>query len=316
MAETEMITGYCPKCGKQLQIPADLEQFACMYCATKMKRGQLLPDAPTPVAPVEGDAQAEFEKFKANILSCITDFPDSYKHITKKEFSAYSDDYLAACRPIFLRLEQCARIEPDQADLWAVRGAEELMLQLHAWFEAQKGWERRYKRRDLIDSTKYTIALFLVPMLSRANLRISRPFVKKVHALWMQEHPESPFSLATYQDLVNGFRRKWFCFITSAICEAEGKPDDCAELTAFRAFRDGWLQQQPDGPALIEEYYDIAPAIVMHIAYCDDAPARYTELREQYLQPCYAALQAGQMQACKDRYVAMVRDMEQRYLKH
>lgn len=52
------------------------------------------------------------------------------------------------------------------------------------------------------------------------------------------------------------------CYITTAVCEQYGKPDDCYELTAFRRFRDCWLMQQPDGKELISQYYDTAPAIV------------------------------------------------------
>ena len=37
------------------------------------------------------------------------------------------------------------------------------------------------------------------------------------------------------------------CFITSAVCESFGKPDDCYELTMFRSFRDNYLAKEQDG---------------------------------------------------------------------
>ena len=37
------------------------------------------------------------------------------------------------------------------------------------------------------------------------------------------------------------------CFLTSACVAARGLPDDCAELTALRAFRDGYVRSQPEG---------------------------------------------------------------------
>ncbi len=52
------------------------------------------------------------------------------------------------------------------------------------------------------------------------------------------------------------------CFITTAVCLSMGKADDCEELIAMRLFRDKWLQNQPDGAELIEDYYRTAPAIV------------------------------------------------------
>ena len=37
-------------------------------------------------------------------------------------------------------------------------------------------------------------------------------------------------------------------------------------------------------------------------------------IRAQYLQPCYDALQAGDLAGCKTKYVRMVRDLEREYL--
>ena len=116
-----------------------------------------------------------------------------------------------------------------------------------------------------------------------------------------------------YDTLAGGFKKFRFCFITTATCAAEGKPDDCAELTAFRAFRDGWLRQRPDGPERIAEYYAVAPSIVAGVEYCDDAPARYAEIRSRWLGPCYAALQRGEMERCYDTYRDMVQTLQERY---
>ena len=55
------------------------------------------------------------------------------------------------------------------------------------------------------------------------------------------------------------------CFLTTAIVERRGEADDGPTLTALRAFRDGWLTTRPEGPALIRQYYDTAPAIVAAI---------------------------------------------------
>ena len=172
-------------------------------------------------------------------------------------------------------------------------------------------------RAFLFDEDKYVVALFFVPMVLRQKLPSGREFADTLQAVWVERYPKSPFYVGDYETLAGGFRKKKFlglCFITTAVCEAEGKPDDCAELTAFRAFRDGYLKAQPDGAALIEEYYRIAPTIVMCIDVCGDRDARYAAIREQYLQPCYNALQAGDLAGCKTKYVRMVRDLEREYL--
>lgn len=34
MSDTRLILGICPKCGKKLQIPAELHRFSCLYCGS------------------------------------------------------------------------------------------------------------------------------------------------------------------------------------------------------------------------------------------------------------------------------------------
>lgn len=55
------------------------------------------------------------------------------------------------------------------------------------------------------------------------------------------------------------------CFLTSACCRYKGFPDDCAELTALRSFRDNYLLSTEEGRTLVDKYYRIAPALVAQI---------------------------------------------------
>ena len=105
------------------------------------------------------------------------------------------------------------------------------------------------------------------------------------------------------------------CFITSAVCNSLNKPDDCYELTAFRSFRDRWLSQQPDGKDMIEEYYRIAPKIVEQIDLRTDHAQIYRSIWENHLQPCLSAIEAEEYERCKHLYSAMVRTLDQTYLK-
>ncbi len=96
------------------------------------------------------------------------------------------------------------------------------------------------------------------------------------------------------------------CYITTAVCEEYGKPDDCYELTAFRGFRDNWLKEQPDGQELIKRYYDSAPAIVEKINKQPNRTEIYRYLNETYLSKCLAHIEAGENEQCKALYVAMM----------
>ena len=105
------------------------------------------------------------------------------------------------------------------------------------------------------------------------------------------------------------------CFITTAVCAADGKPDDCYELTAFRNFRDGWLIAQSDGRALIDEYYAIAPKIVEQIDRSSESAEIYKAVRENYLSKCLALIERGDYERCRKQYVAMVNELRDRFLQ-
>lgn len=101
-----------------------------------------------------------------------------------------------------------------------------------------------------------------------------------------------------------------FCFITTAVCQTFGKPDDCYELTMFRNFRDTWLIKQPDGKALISEYYAIAPTIVERINRCNDAAQIYKSIWRKYLAPCLNFIEIGDNASCKNLYIEMVKTLK------
>ncbi len=105
------------------------------------------------------------------------------------------------------------------------------------------------------------------------------------------------------------------CFVTTAVCGSFGKPDDCYELSTFRAFRDGWLVKQPDGQSLIDKYYDIAPKIVERINQLNNASAIYQSVWTEYLKPCLDFIEHGKFQDCKQLYVRMVDSLQKSFLK-
>ena len=316
MAE-KLLEGTCPVCGKALQIPADLKEFSCMYCGQRMKAEELIrPDAAPepPVVTVEtaesGEAARALQYAKDHILDCVRGQQGLRKAIRKDEFEPAFAAYEEAHAPVFRQLEAACRAEPENRDEMICEVVETLLQGLEAdW--AQAG------RRNTAEDDKIIVAIFLAPMVRRLKLSCSEDFAAKLQATWVARYPKNPFYLGSYEDLSAGFRKKYLglCFITTAVCEQEGKGDDCAELTAFRAFRDGWLRQCPDGPALIDEYYEIAPAIVTMMGVCADKAAACGEIRARWLDACYEDLRQGRMASCKARYTDMVRTLEQRYLQ-
>ena len=96
------------------------------------------------------------------------------------------------------------------------------------------------------------------------------------------------------------------CFVTTAVCEYFGKPDDCYELTTLRQFRDEWLRKQPDGEELVKMYYDIAPRVVEKLKNAPNRDEIYAELLEDHIRVCLSHIENGENEKCKEHYVAMI----------
>ena len=300
MSEQNFKTVVCPECGAELQIPQQLTEYSCMYCGARLSDS-----VPQPLDEVSAE---ELGAVYAALISCVKDYPDYNQKITRDLYAPSFDTYRTGCAPVFERLNAAARTDEQ-----ITAAADRLLDDLAAAWDGEKSKTARQRR---MTDDKIIVAIFLVPMVRAMELPVSEPFCKALQEKWCARYPKDPFYLGTYDTIASGFRKKvlGLCFITTAVCQSRGLPDDCAELTAFRAFRDGYLRACPDGAALIDEYYNIAPGIVACIDICGDRDARYDAIRADYLDPCYRDLQAGKLEDCKNRYVRMVRALEQEYL--
>ena len=309
MAQTELLRGVCPKCGEALEVPAHLKQFSCMYCGARLTPGEITPKS-SAQSVSDQDAQDAADYYRNHVMQTIENFIGIEKEVTRSEYADSFNRYLTGCANIFVQLDKAAAagaITMEEAVEHYLNGLK------HRW-DAKKGWKQSYN--TLLETDKFVIAIYLVPMVRSLKLDISEDYCKLLNERWLELYPKNPFYLGTYEDMTAGFNKKFFglCFITTAVCRHSGKADDCAELTAFRSFRDGYLRACPDGPALIDKYYDIAPGIVLHLDLSSDRDAKYAAIRETYLEPCFRDIQAGRLRSCKERYTEMVLRLEQEYL--
>jgi hypothetical protein len=106
--------------------------------------------------------------------------------------------------------------------------------------------------------------------------------------------------------------KKGCCFLTTACVEYRGLPDDCRELTTLRAFRDGYLSAQPDGPALIAEYYRLAPALVVAIGQSAHAADVLEEIYAE-ITLCVADIDGDDPASALCRYRKMVEGLLARF---
>lgn len=313
MSETQYIVGKCKHCGEELRVPARLEEFTCMYCAAKLTQADLVEEL-VPL-DMDGDPAQLMERVKQDLSRCITEHGGIQKKISRNEYEPAFAQYERACRPVLEDLDAACRLDNAHRAQLLETAVECFLNDLERYWATKPGWKVKARQNLIRDDDKMIVAIFLVPMVDHLKLSISQEFCETLQKKWVERFPKSPFFVGSYDAISGGFRKRFkFCFITTAVCEELGKPDDCAELTAFRAFRDGYLMDCADGKALVEEYYNLAPGIVTCIDHCGDRTARYTDIRDRYLQPCFEDLQAGRLDACKTRYVQMVRDLQNQYL--
>lgn len=172
-----------------------------------------------------------------------------------------------------------------------------------------------YKKSDrqarLLD-LNFALAAYVFPAILKYGGNSSKPLAEAVHRVWKKNFPKTNVKISDYDGILKGFKRK-SCYITTAVCETFGKPDDCYELELFREYRDTYLMSLEDGEALIQEYYNLAPTIVKHINKKADKKKIYANIWEKYLLPCLEMIENGENEVCKDLYIRMVRELQKEY---
>lgn len=108
--------------------------------------------------------------------------------------------------------------------------------------------------------------------------------------------------------------KKRNCFLTTACVDARGLPDDCYELTMLRQFRDGYMNCLPDGQAMIDEYYTIAPKIVAAIQVDPDQKVVWADIYNVIAQ-CIIKIDANNPQHALMLYKSMVQQLANQYVK-
>ncbi len=81
------------------------------------------------------------------------------------------------------------------------------------------------------------------------------------------------------------------CYITSAVCEVCGLPDDCYTLKTLREFRDRFLLTTNVGRAFVQEYYDTAPKLAEKIRARTDAKDYLTSLYTRFILPALLSIE-------------------------
>lgn len=170
------------------------------------------------------------------------------------------------------------------------------------------------KRERLSVDYNLNMAVYVIPILNYSENEWCIQMTKRIVEFWNEKEVSTlTLSHSTYEEIKSGFKSR-LCYITTAVCEHLDKPDDCYELTTLRDYRDHYLMQTEEGRGIVEDYYEIAPGIVMMINMRKDAEAVYSNLYQQYLVPCIEMIEAGENEACQNLYMDMVHNLQKEYL--
>jgi len=96
------------------------------------------------------------------------------------------------------------------------------------------------------------------------------------------------------------------CFITEAVTSAAGVGDNAEELQVLRQFRDTVMSATPQGQALVQEYYAIAPMVVEAIAQRPDGLQIFQQIKGEFIDPAVEAAKAGDNQRALQTYAQMI----------
>ena len=204
----------------------------------------------------------------------------------------------------------CCQLEGPMAYLGDTEEMEQLAEMILDRLE--QNWNEE-KRKIPFFTDQILISVYLMPALVYTQYTDAKEFAEIFRSAWKQRYPKNVFEIGTYEQICHGFEKRFGCFITTAVCQAQGKPDGCYELTRFRHFRDTWLANQADGKDLIARYYEIAPSIVNIINLQSNASKVYQQIQDTYLNPCLEAIESGDNEACLARYKSMVEELSLLY---
>ena len=223
----------------------------------------------------------------------------------------YEDEFMKLYRlyqqalTAFTRLYDSKNVE--EKAVFAKETAERMIAREEEKLDLIKGKNKR--GMTLMDDTAY-VALFVIPAMDYYHTDASDALADAMTEGWRSHFPEHQIKRGEFEKLNQGFKKRRFCFITTAACKVMGQPDDCRELTALRSFRDGWLSGLPEGPGLISRYYDMAPAILARIDTFNDSASCYRSIYEKWLLPCVRLAEAGDNRQCLELYTDMMETLE------
>lgn len=289
---------HCPYCGLELQVPVDVEQVVCMYCARPIDIKALF--TPTVAEP---DGGKQLQQALSLLNSTLFDFELEEVSFTQK---AYPECFSSYSGRLNTALQTLQGVQEEDCHAFAQALISHISDSLHYR-------QVRSSKSSIFFRYRMMVAVYLIPTLHDSPVREANIVLASFLQLWNDKYPKETLSSVSFEQINNGWRRKG-CYITTAVCCNLHKPDNCTELQTLRHFRDDWMRQRPDDLLLIQEYYTFAPSIVTAIDTAPEAAKTYHTLWKDYISPCVRDAAAGKNVRCLRRYKQMMLRLEKQYL--
>lgn len=300
----DFLSGICPHCQGVLQLPSDRETVICMYCGKELSVQDALAKKQTP--PLKSVTKEEAAEALQNLLYGI-DEPMQY--FKKALYMDFFKKYVFENAGNLALLEQYYEAAPQGSVAQVLdEVAEPLVARVEGDLNALRGRKKEDRQMDY----NMSMVVYIFPALLENNSHSGQAWIDALTVAWKRHFPRTDLKSATAKEINAGFRYR-FCFITTAVCESQHKPDDCYELTLFRSFRDNYLLQREDGEEMVHAYYDVAPTIVKHIGKKENAAQIYEGIWQKYLAPCVQLIEAERNEECVALYRQMVDELKQQY---
>lgn len=250
------------------------------------------------------------EKIKEELILLFDGMLPRVEEFKRKTYETVFEEGFRAHKGVISDIAELCSEKPEEEKTALIEELAETLPE-HA-LEIMQGTAKRKQEKTGIDFNM-NMAVYVVPILTYTKEENCERLAARTVELWNEKKINTlTLSLSSYEAIAGGFR-KGLCYITTAVCESQGKPDDCRELTMLRGYRDGYLMSSPEGQRLVEEYYDTAPYLVQVMNMQPDKEQIFEELYRTYLSPCLACIDREDMEACRRIYVDMVRGIRKKY---
>ena len=302
--------GRCPYCGGELEFPDELERGRCMYCGRAIHVDELVTGN---LDELRAQADVSYREALEEIPGIFLRYPTLMKKFNEFDYEEAFESFMAAERGVIEKVDLACRMLPEEERAERLQAIAERLVDT-IMQEIQNRTKGSFgKKAVVVNDCKMQQVVFIVPMVRELHLSVSEEFADQIVAAWAARNKGDTYYKGDYHKMIRGFRNRKACYITTAVCETFDKPDNCYELMRFREFRDDYLLKQPECPALVDEYYELAPRIVAAIDMCPDSAQIYEGIWEEYLSPCLQMIEAEDYEGCEGTYVTMVRTLEQKY---